>query len=788
MGTGALVEKSPERTRDDSSALASLQDMYGHPVREHSLGDYWRILLKRKWIVIVTTLVVLIVTALLSMRMVPVYEAITWVMISPPTSSPLDSKNTTPSPVYFQDLQEYVNTQVKILQSGSTAELVVQRLHLDTRPEFAGNARTQNSGGIAVSESTAEDNARQIQLIHKLQGNLKVQPVPDTSIVEIRYSDPNPSLSAEIANSTTATFIEQNMSAQYTSTTQAAEWLSKQLADLEIKMESSQAKLLRYQEERNIVGTDDKQNLTTEKLDAISKELIAAQADRIQKESLYQTTTTSSPETLGSVLQDPVLSDIRQQQMQLQAQYALLSTQFGLGYPKVLEIKNQLAQIDQSYREQVQNTVKRIKNDYDAAATRERMLQTALDEQTGIAEKLSHNAIEYSVLKQEADSNRQLYDGLSQKLKEASLAAGLTSNNIHVVDRARVPQHPVSPNIPRMLEFALLIGLVGGAALALGLEAVDTTVRTPEHTEDVSGLPTLSVIPLQSASDHLLAGIARSHLLKKEPVDNTRLLPLISHRQPKSEIAEAYRALRTSVLLSTASHPPRSILVTSPIPQDGKTTTCLNLAIVLAQQGKRVLLLDADMRRPSIHLVLGVNNKSGLSNILVGGAKINDVLQSTVQPNLFVIPAGAVPPHPSELLGSSSMQDLLLKLHDEFDHIIIDSPPVLSVTDAVILSAHTDSVVLVIRSGRTTAPQVRRARNLLQSVNARVLGSVINGADLTSPDYYYYHYGADNRSSFNNGKGDTKNNNGINGHRDSDTIADASEDEEESPRSLHNKV
>jgi polysaccharide biosynthesis transport protein len=782
MDTGRSLEGPSERPRNDSLTLTNLQEMYGHPDRERSLGDYWRILLKRKWTVIVTTVVVLIVAALLSLRMTPIYEATTRIMVSPPTASPLDSKNVSTGPIYYQDLQQYINTQVRILQSESTAELVVNQLNLATRPEFAGNTPTQISGGITVSESPAQENARQNQLIHRLQGGLQIVSLPDTSIVEIRYYDANPALAAEIANSTAATFIEQNMRARYTSTTQAADWLSKQLADLEIKMESSQAKLLRYQEEHNIVGTDDKQNLTTEKLDAISKELTGAQADRIQKESLYQMATTSSPETLSSVLQDSVLSGLRQQQMQLKAQYALLSTQFGLGYPKVLEIKNQLDQVDQSYREQVGNTVARIKNDFETAATRERMLEAALKEQTDIAEQLNHNAIEYRVLKQEADSNRQLYDGLLQQLKEASLAAGLNSSNIRVVDQARVPLRPVSPNIPRYLEFALLIGLIGGTALVFGLEAIDTTVRSPDQAESISGLPTLAVIPLQPGSDEVVTGIARTHLLKKAPPDKVQVLQLTSHHKPHSEVAEAYRALRTSVLLSSAPHPPRSIMITSPIPQDGKTTTSLNLAIVLAQQGKRILLVDADMRRPGIHVAFGLKDKLGLSNVLTGSSTTSDVLHSTVQPNLFVIPAGPIPPQPSELLSSAAMQDLLLKWREEFDHMIIDSPPVISVTDAVLLSTQMDAVILVIRSGQTSTAHVRRACNLLQSVNAGVLGIVVNAADLESPYYYHYQYGYKKYRSY-TAKEESQDKSRINGNQDLDDVEDKQEHKEASPRS-----
>lgn len=773
MDHGRLLEESSEPVRQDLLRLANLQEMYGLSARERSLGDYWRILLKRKWIVILSVVVVVVIAGVISARMTPIYGAVSIIMISPQPYTPLKDSNTTQSSDFNQ--QWDVSTQVRILQSDSTVDLVVRRLNLGAHPEFAGQSQTQSNGGIAVSESPALESARQEQLIRKLQANLRVQQVPDTALIEIRYSDPSPDLAAEIANAMAATFIEQNVKSRYESTIQAANWLSKQLADLQIKMESSQARLVQYQTEHNIVGTDDKQNLTTEKLGALNKELTAAQADRIQKEALYQVATSSNPETMGAVLQDPVLTGLRQRQMDLQAQFALLSTQFGLGYPKVTEIKNQLDQIDQSYREQVQNSVNRIKNDYEAAVTREKMFEAALAAQTNVADQLDQHAIEYKVLKQEADSNRQLYDGLLGQLKQASLAAGLNSSNIRVVDKARVPLHPSSPNIPRNIEFASLIGLLCGIAIPFGLEALDTTVRTPEQAESISGLPTLAVIPLLSAPSGAVTSITKGHLLKKVPRSATGPLPLISYLEPQSEIAEAYRALRTSILLSSNSHPPRSILVTSSVPQDGKTMTCLNIAIVLAQQGKRVLLVDADMRRPNIHKAFGLEGRVGLSNILTGGAKADDAVLATVQPNLFVIPGGPVPPHPAELLGSSLMQDLLTRWRDDYDHIIVDSPPVIAVTDPVLLSVLTDGVLLVIRSGQTTVAQVRRTRDLIQSVNADLLGIVVNGADLSSPDYYYYHYGS--RYRYEKKKENKDDKSGLNGNQDLNENAKTEEDE-----------
>ena len=771
MDQGRLLEGSSEPVRNDSLRLANLQEMYRSTTPDHSLSDYWRILQKRKWTVIVSVVIVVITAALISVRTTPIYDAMTGILISQQRSNPINFKESNAS--QEDDYQQRdIDTQVKILQSDTMAELVIHRLNLDAHPDFAGTAQTQSSGGITVSESPDKEAERQEGLIRKFQGSLKVQQIPDTSLVDIKYSDANPSLAADIANAIAAAFIEQNVKSRYDSTMQAADWLSKQLADLQIKMESSQARLIQYQKEHAIVGTDEKQNLTTEKLDELNKELIGAQADRIQRESLYQIATTNNPETLSSILQDPILTGLRQRQTELQTQYALLSTEFGPAYPKVLEIRNQLDQIDRNYREQVENSVNRIKNDYQTAVNRERMLQTALAEQTGVADQLNQNAIQYKVLKQEADSNRQLYDGLLEQLKQASLAAGLNSSNIRVVDRARVPLHPARPSIPRNLEFALLIGLVVGVVIALGLEALDTTVRTPEQAESISGLPILGVIPLQSALG-AVTGIKKAHLLQKAPRNNIGPRPLISHLEPRSEITEAYRALRTSILLSSVSHPPRSILVTSSVPQDGKTMTCVNIAIVLAQQGKRILLLDADMRRPNIHRAFGLNGQVGLSNILTGSAKVNDAIQASVQPNLFVIPAGPVPPHPAELLSSPLMQDLLGKWRDDYDHVIIDSPPVISVTDPVILSVQTDAVLLVIRSGQTTAAHVRRTRDLLQSVNAGLLGVVVNAADPGSPDYYYY-YGSKYRYYVGKEKKDDMT--GLSGNQDIDENASHEED------------
>ncbi|PYV85446.1 MAG: capsular biosynthesis protein, partial [Acidobacteria bacterium] len=324
-----------------------------------------------------------------------------------------------------------------------------------------------------------------------------------------------------------------------------------------------------------------------------------------------------------------------------------------------------------------------------------------------------------------------------QKLKEAGVTAGLRSNNIREVDIARTPGAPAEPNIARNLVFAFALGLSSGIGLAFLLEGLDNTVRTPEQAQAISGLPSLGMIPLGSKIG-AEAGAKQGLVVasSKEPVE------LITQARPQSQMAESYRALRTSLLLTSLGAPPKIILITSALPREGKTTTSVNTAIVLAQKGTRVLLIDADLRRPSIHKALGMGPRVGLSNVLTGGATSQQAtVRSPILPNLFILPAGTPPPNPAELMASQQMFDLLAELREQYDHIVIDTPPTLSVTDAVVLSTRSDAVVLVIRSSQTTKPALRRTRDILTQVNARVAGVLLNAVNLNSPDYsYYYEY------------------------------------------------
>jgi capsular exopolysaccharide synthesis family protein len=590
------------------------------------------------------------------------------------------------------------------------------------------------------------DSAKTSAVLATFKGNLQVALVPNTRIIEVRYRSPDKNIAARVVNTLANTYVEQNFKTRFESTMQASDWLSKQLVDLQIKVETSQEKLVKYQKEHEILGIDEKQNITTAKLDELNRELTTAESARMEKESIYHLVQTGDSDSIaaaanvdgaarGSSANSALLEKLREQQADLKIQVAQLSTQFGPSYPKLAQLNSQLKEVDAEIQTEIRKVAARLRGDYLAAMQRESMLRTALEQQKQEANKLNESAIEYSLLKRDVDANRTLSEGLLERLKEAGVTAGLRSNNFRIVDVARVPTSPSGPNLLRNLGFALALGLSTGIGLAFLLESMDNTVRTPEQAQMISALPSLGMIPLGSRSSREMGSNQKLALASsKEAVE------LVTQSRPRSQMAESYRALRTSLLLTFAGGPPTVILITSALPEEGKTTTSVNSAIVLAQKGTRVLLIDADLRRPSIHKTLGMGPKIGLSNVLTGAVTLQQaIIPSTILPELFILPAGTPPPNPAELLASAKMKSVLAELRKQYDHIVIDSPPTLSVTDAVVMSTDADAVVLVIRSGHTTKPALRRARDILLQVNARVCGVLVNAVDLNSPDYYYHY-------------------------------------------------
>ena len=719
--------------------------LYPHlPAHESALGESFRVLLKRKWIIVGVLSTIFSIVAIASLRMTPIYEASGTIEINKPDAN-LNFQNSATFNVDYYDPTE-LETEIKILQSDLLATQVIRELGLDRGPDLNGQAPPSPQSIDLAPDPLQSDPARASAAVGSFKSNLKVALSQNTRIIEVHYRSPDPQMAANVVNTLMQTYVENNYKARFESTMQASDWLTKQLVDLQMKVETDEEKLVRYQKEHEILGTDEKQNIIMSKLDELNKALTEAESDRMDKEALYRLVESGDPDaiaassssiTLGPNSQSAsvVLDNLRTKQVDLKIQVADLSTQFGPSYPKLTQLNNQLKEVDAQIQGEMKQIAATLRGQYTTALQRENMLHAALEKQKQEANKLNESAIEYSMLKRDVDASRQLYEGLLEKLKEAGVAAGLKSNNFRIVDNARPPAGPIEPDIPRNLLFGLVLGLASGMGLAFVLEALDSTVRTTEQAQMISGLASLGIIPLGSKFTREGSNPKRLVLTSsKEAVE------LVTQARPQSQMAESYRALRTSLLLSNLGAPPKVIMITSALPQEGKTTTSINTAVVLAQKGVRVLLIDGDLRRPSIHKTLGMGPHSGLSNVLTGSTTLDEaIVRTNLLPNLFVLPAGTPPPNPAELLASSNLRDVLLQLREQYDHIVIDTPPSLSVTDAVVLSPRADAVILVIRSGQTSKQALRRSRDLLLQVNAKLVGVLLNAVDLTSPDYYYYY-------------------------------------------------
>jgi len=691
---------------------------------------FWRVVRKRKWIILSCLVVTVATVAVVSLFMPRRYDAVARINLDYENSNALGLEELgLPGGV---DATTKLETQIRIMQSETLAWNVIQQLRLDQKKQFSGEKLPLPTG--ATFESI--DDVHRAGLIGRFRHSLNVQLVPKTQIIEIRFRSTDPKLAATIVNAVSDGYIERNFKTKYEATMKASNWLNKQLDDLRDKTEQLQSKLTDYQRQTGILGTDESHNIIMSKLDELNRQLSVATADRIVKEARYRTALTADPELIASVVPEGTLATLRQQEAEISARVAQLSAKFGPAYPRLIQTQKELDQVHSGIIREVRNVGSRLENDYKASLKSEQMLGGALDQQKQEAYRMNQDAIQYAIMFRDVQSSRDLYEGLLKKLKEAGITVGLKNSNISIVDRASIPVTPAEPRIPLNLALGLLGGLLGGIVLAFVVENVDNSIRTPDDVEIRCALPSLGIIPTipinRNGHKQLPAG-------ELQPFS----LP-IAMSQPKSQTAEAFRALRTSLLLASAGAPPKVMVITSPAMGEGKTTTACNAAIVLAQSGHKVLLIDADMRRPMLHNRIGVTGTTGLSACLAGIENPDSVLRQVESlPNLYVLPAGKTPPYPSEMIASDTMRRLMEHWRSEFDQVVIDTPPVLAVTDAVILSTMADAVIVMARSGVTGHQSLRRARDLLLKVNARIAGVVVNDLGLKSVGYadYYGYYG-----------------------------------------------
>ena len=690
-----------------------------------SLWDYWPILLRHKWTILSAVVVALVMGTVIAFSTTPIYEAVGRIVINREGAETAGLKNSDAGASdSYDDYMVAMDTQTHVLQSDAIAKLVISKLSLDSDAAFAGK------GAAAASSAADIEPHREAALVGKFHRSLQINSIPRTRLLEIRFSSPDPILAAKAVNSGIDTYIEQNYKTHLEATTRTSDWLTQQLSELQMKVQESQEKLVQYQKEHGILGIDEKENIITSKLDELNKQLTAAEGDRMQKESVYRLASSGDPDLLSNLDPSSPLVRLRSQEADLHRQLAQASVKFESSYPKVEELNNELGAVQADIKIEIARLAAKYKKDYLTALEREKLLRASLENQKTEENQLNESAIEYSLLKRDVESNRQLYEGLLQKLKEAGVMTGLRSSNVRIVDPASAPTAPATPNIPRNLLMSLLVGLAGGVSLAFILESRDNTVHSLEQAQMITSLPSLAVIPLAFRSSRALRQVKRR---------TQTAAASAAALHPKSQIAEAYRALRTSILLSRTGQSTKVLMVTSALPQEGKTTTSVNLAIVLAQRDARVLLIEGDMRRAGISQVFDFESDTGLSTVLGGNTVAQVAIRSVPGvPNLSVLPAGPVPLNPSEMLASPRMRDLLASLSSEFDYVIIDTPPVLSVTDAVLLSKLSDATLLVIRAGVTSKAALRRVYDVLAQVDAHIMGVILNAADFHEPDAYYY--------------------------------------------------
>ena len=706
--------------------------------REPHLLDYLMVVRKHQWLILFFLLTVVSIVTIATFRMQPVYQATARIEIDR-ENVPIRFSDSDADEMYA-DLEDYIMTQSKILQSETLAMLTVKSMGLDQLPQFGGYPGKPAKAAVPGSDASLQRPAA----LGAFLGGLAIKRVPSSRLLDVTFEATDPSLAARIVNAHINNFIEQNFRSRYEAATQASNWLAGQLNEMKIKVENAEDARLAYERENQIWTIDEKNDISSQKLADLNKQLTDAQMDRINKEAVYQLAQAGNYDAISAVRESAVIQDILKQQSTLSAQYADAVNQFGPKYPKVVRLQAQLKELDQLVAREKTNIGNQLEAEYHGSRQRELLLQQALDQQKTETNQMAEKLVQYSILKREADTNKQLYDGMLQKLKEAGITAGLHSSNIRVVDPALIPTGPSRPNKSQNIMLSVLVGLIGGIGLALLREYMDNTVKTPDDIETLARLPTLAVVPALSSANGKRGG--RLSKLLKSPViaGKEDRAELISHNMPQSQMSEAFRALRTSLLLSQADHPPQVILMTSALPREGKTTAAVNLAVTLAQLGDKTLLVDADLRKPGINRALSLvdGKHAGLSSYLAGVSSLDLItVPHPAITNLAAIPTGPIPPNPADLLSSHRLMELIADLRSRYKFVVIDSPPIMAATDAVILSVVVDGVLLVVRSGETPKEAFTRTRDLLAGVKCRMLGVVLNAVNASSPDYYYsYRY------------------------------------------------
>ena len=694
------------------------------PQERHFL-DYLRVLSKRRWTAISTFVAILAAVMIPSMTMVPIYEATTKVLIDGETQNIVMFKEVVEQEKATAD---YFQTQYQILGSRAVARSTIDKLKLWTHPYLAGGTPAAETpppaaatGSATAADARAEESAEQARVVDRFLASLTISPIRNSRIVDVKYRSADPAFAASSANALAATYIERNLQFKFDASKDASDWLANQLDSQRKSVEETELALQRYREQNNATSTNDPEVI--QRLSGLNAAVMEAKTARLESEAALRqlrevqhdrSVLASAP----AVVANASVQRLNQELADLQRQDAQLSRQYGERHPEMIKVRTAIQQVRQKLEAEVHNAVQAVEGEYVAARAREESLTRELDAQKSEVLAINRKSIGYAALERDAASNRQIFEALLQRAKETGISSELRTNNIRIADPADVPRVPISPNKQRDLLFGIMVGLVAAIGAAFLFEYLDNKIKSPPEIRAYLNLPCLGLVPK-------VAGKQGS-------------IPLLLNNGAPDSFAEAFRAVRSNVLFSV-SNECRRLVVTSTAPREGKSVVASNLAAGLAMAGHRVALIDADMRRPRVHTIFGVDASPGLSQLIVGSAKAEVIRRSRI-PNLWIVTAGEVPPNPAELLSSQQFDHFLTTLSTRFDWVILDAPPVLAVTDASIVAHLASAVVFVASADITDRNAAVQAVSQLRSAKANFLGVVLNRVNLSRNAFFYAPY------------------------------------------------
>jgi capsular exopolysaccharide synthesis family protein len=699
------------------------------------------VVVKRRHVAAAVFVTVFLAAAVYSFTATPLYEGRVQLLIEADNPNVVNFKEVIDE---AQSRQDYYQTQYKLLQSRSLAKKTIEALGLWTNPELNPDAAERRfSIGNAIRSSAAwthalfssnatsevpspDETAAQGGTIDAFLTRLAVSPIRNSRLVDVRFRSQDPVIAAKVTNGVAKAYIEQNLEFRFTVSRDASEWLSRQLAEQRRQVEAAESALQRYREQNDALSVEDRENIVVQKLADLNAAVTKAKTDRLLRESMYRQLAAiehdaAALDTFPAILANHFIQQQKAELANLQRQQAQLAEKLGERHPEMLRIQSAIQASQMKLDGEIAKVVQAMRTEYQAALAQEQSLTAALQAQKGEALSMNRKAIDYGVLERDVESSKQIYQSLMQRAKETGISGELKTSNIRIVDEADVSKAPVSPRRTLNLLLGLLAGTVCGIGVAFFFEYMDNRIKTPEELESHLGLATMGLIP-KLAATHASGD------------------PLIINNGVPANFSEAFRGLRTNVLFSSAEVGGRVLVVTSTGPGEGKTLVTCNLAIGMAMAGQRVLLIDADMRRPRAHQALRMDRDPGLSNFLVGAARATEVVKETSVRNFHVMPAGTPPPNPAELLGSKRFADFLTALQARFDLVIIDTPPVMAVTDAAVIGYRASGVLFVIAADATSRHAAQTALDQLEHAHVRFVGAVLNRVDLEGNAYYYSKY------------------------------------------------